>query len=238
VLDEAPNGVIYISLGSNVKSSGLSDNVRKIFLETFSELPYTILWNFENEHLPGKPDNVIISKWFPQQDIFRHPNIKLFISRGGLQSVDKAVHNYIPIIGIPFGADQQSNVKRIINQGIGLEISLSTLEKSSLKKAILEVISNPKCRSRVKELAELSKDQPMTGLDRAVWWTEYVIRHKGAKHLRSPALDIPEYQYYLVDVIGFILVVILVAGYVFINVVKLVLRFIKYFLPKSKVKMQ
>lgn len=48
----------------------------------------------------------------------------------------------------------------------------------------------------------------MTGLETAVWWTEYVMRHKGAKQLRNPAADIPIYQYYLLDVIGFIFLIL------------------------------
>lgn len=46
----------------------------------------------------------------------------------------------------------------------------------------------------------------MSGLEKAVWWTEYVIRHEGANHLRNPALNMPWYQYFLVDVIGFTLI--------------------------------
>ncbi|KAF2891645.1 hypothetical protein ILUMI_14528, partial [Ignelater luminosus] len=72
-----------------------------------------------------------------------HPNIELFISHGGLQSMDEAMYNHIPIVGIPFAADQESNVRRMVSKGLGLELSLSTLDKSSLKKAILEVIDNP-----------------------------------------------------------------------------------------------
>jgi glucuronosyltransferase len=34
-----------------------------------------------------------------------------------------------------------------------------------------------------------------------VYWTEYVIRHKGAPHLRSAVLDLAWYQYFLLDVI-------------------------------------
>lgn len=44
----------------------------------------------------------------------------------------------------------------------------------------------------------------MTGLERAVWWIEYVIRHKGAHHLKNPALSMPWYQYYLLDIICFV----------------------------------
>jgi len=35
-----------------------------------------------------------------------------------------------------------------------------------------------------------------------VYWTEYVIRHKGAPHLRSAVLDLDWYQYFLLDVIA------------------------------------
>lgn len=68
-LDKASNGFIYFSLGSNVKSRFLPEDVRKVILETFAELPYLVLWKFEIDLL-GRPDNVIISRWFPQQDIF------------------------------------------------------------------------------------------------------------------------------------------------------------------------
>ncbi|KAF2900030.1 hypothetical protein ILUMI_06155 [Ignelater luminosus] len=237
-LDKAKDGFIYFSLGSNIKSERLSEATRTILLETFSELPYLVLWKFEEENLPGKPDNVIISKWFPQQDIFRHPNIKLFITQGGLQSCEEAIYNHIPMVGIPFIGDQKSNVQKLVNKGMALLVSHETMDKAILKAAILEVLNNPLYRNRVKELAELAQDQPMTGLERAIWWTEYVLRHKGAEHLRSPALDIPSYQYFLLDVIGFCLLVVLIFSYVLYKLVKLVFKIIRYFVPKSKIKVQ
>ena len=44
----------------------------------------------------------------------------------------------------------------------------------------------------------------MSALDTAIFWTEYVIRHKGAPHLRPAILDLAWYQYLLLDVIAFI----------------------------------
>jgi glucuronosyltransferase len=35
-----------------------------------------------------------------------------------------------------------------------------------------------------------------------VYWTEYIIRHKGAPYLRSAVLDLAWYQYFLLDVIA------------------------------------
>lgn len=38
-------------------------------METFKQLPHTILWKYEADTLPGLPKNVIIRKAFPQNDI-------------------------------------------------------------------------------------------------------------------------------------------------------------------------
>jgi hypothetical protein len=44
-------------------------------------------------------------------------------------------------------------------------------------------------------------------MDTAIYWVEYVIRHKGAPHLRVAGLDLPWYQYHLLDVIAFIVLI-------------------------------
>lgn len=41
-------------------------------MDVFAKLPYKILWKAEAE-LPGKPDNVLVSKWFPQQSVLGIP---------------------------------------------------------------------------------------------------------------------------------------------------------------------
>lgn len=67
-MDDAKNGVIYFSLGSNVKSKNLPDYVRKALLRTLGKLNQTVIWKFE-ENLPDAPKNVHIVQWAPQQSI-------------------------------------------------------------------------------------------------------------------------------------------------------------------------
>jgi glucuronosyltransferase len=57
------------------------------------------------------------------------------------------------------------------------------------------------CRQNAQRLSRIFLDQPLTPLEQAVYWKEYVIRHKGAPHLRSAVLDLAWYQYFLLDVI-------------------------------------
>lgn len=52
------------------------------------------------------------------------------------------------------------------------------------------------------KLRDIFLDRPMPPLEMGVYWIEYVLRHKGAAHLRSPALDLPLPQYLLLDVVA------------------------------------
>lgn len=45
----------------------------------------------------------------------------------------------------------------------------------------------------------------MSPAQSVVYWTEYVVRHKGASHMKYRGLDLEWYQYYLLDVIAVIL---------------------------------
>lgn len=50
-------------------------------------------------------------------------------------------------------------------------------------------------------MSAIFRDKPRTPPELAADWIEYVIRHDGAQHLRSAALDLNVFQYLLLDVI-------------------------------------
>lgn len=74
----------------------------------------------------------------------------------------------------------------------------------------------------------------MSPADTVVYWTEYVIRHKGAPHLRSQAFNLTWYQYYLLDVIGVVLLTVLTALYVIYKASKCIYQCV--FKSSSKLK--
>lgn len=71
------------------------------------------------------------------------------------------------------------------------------------------------------------KDRPMSPLDTAVYWTEYVIRHKGnTGHLKTAAVDMPWHQYLLLDVIVFLIFIVLSVLGIIYYATKSTLRFL------------
>lgn len=60
--------------------------------------------------------------------------------------------------------------------------------------------------NNAKIASKIFNDKPMSPAQSVVYWTEYVLRHKGAPHLKSEALNLTWYQYYLLDVISLLLI--------------------------------
>lgn len=58
-------------------------------------------------------------------------------------------------------------------------------------------------------LSNIMKDVPISPSESVVYWTNYVLRHNGALHLRTVGADMPLFQHLLLDVIGFIAAVIM-----------------------------
>lgn len=143
-MESASEGVIFFSLGSNAKSNLLPKEKLNILLTSFSKLKLKVIFKWESDNLPGKPDNVLIAKWLPQNDILAHPKTKMFISHCGLGGVVESKYHAVPLICIPLFADQMSNSAQVNKEERGVTLSLNTLTEEDFSRAIRDVLENPK----------------------------------------------------------------------------------------------
>lgn len=99
---------------------------------------------WESDELTGKPDNVFIGKWLPQDGILAHENVKLFISHCGLGSVAEAKYHGVPVVAMPIGIDQIMNADKIVIEGWAEKVDFSTLNEDDLMAAIQKVLQDEK----------------------------------------------------------------------------------------------
>lgn len=78
-------------------------------------------------------------------------------------------------------------------------------------------------------------DQPIKPLDNAVWWIEYVIRHGGAQHLRSPGVDQSWFKLLCLDIISLLISLILTVIYIVYKIVILAKNYLDVKRRKIKV---
>lgn len=70
-------------------------------------------------------------------------------------------------------------------------------------------------------------DESMSGLERAVWWIEYVIRNKGATHFRNRVVDMSWYEFLSLDVYAFIIFISLAVCYIAYRILRCVIFLIR-----------
>lgn len=120
------------------------------------------------------------------------------------------------MVVIPLFGDQPSNAKEIEGKMYGISINHhKTVTGEEFEKVVNEVLANKKYLTNVKLFSELYQDRPITAKKNAVFWMEYVIRHKGARHLQSPAVHMNFLQLHNFDVIGVVILLIFLLDVVF-----------------------
>ncbi|KAH1028367.1 hypothetical protein HUJ05_001726 [Dendroctonus ponderosae] len=234
-INNSEHGVIYFSLGSMIKGHTFPEEQRKAFIRAFAKLPQRILWKWENETMLDKPDNVMISKWMPQFDILSHSNVKVFISHGGMLGTIEAIFNGKPIIIIPHFGDQAHNARNLERKEVGIFLDMHDATEGAISAALQKAL-NSKILEKVKSVSEQFRDRPMSPMDSAIYWVEYVAKHRETLHMRSEAIDVPFYQYYLIDVATFLFGIIASFLFTLYKIAKLILRVITRFSKNAKQK--
>eukprot|EP00095_Tigriopus_kingsejongensis_P003054 maker-scaffold101_size371023-snap-gene-0.22 protein:Tk03054 transcript:maker-scaffold101_size371023-snap-gene-0.22-mRNA-1 annotation:"unknown" len=208
-IDQAEHGVIYVSFGSVLSGSKMPPHVLERFIGAFSRLKQRIIFKWETEQMVGKPENVLLQKWCPQQDILAHPNVKLFITHGGLLSTEEAIYHGTPLLYIPGYADQPATAHHGVSRGYALQLQWLTFTDSTLEATIVEMLTNPSYTETIQHYGELFRDNPISNLEKAVFHTEYIMRHRGAPHLKPVHDHLSVMEYHSVDVVAFLLTLLL-----------------------------
>lgn len=215
------HGVILFSLGTNINSADFAWEKLSPILHVFSTLKQKVIWKWDGDEIPSnKPENVLMEKWVPQDDLLAHPNIRLFISHCGLGSVTEAIFHGVPILGIPFIYDQHINAIKIAEEGWALHLPYDNITVDSFSTAVKEMLSNRQYALKVKQLSAVYRDRPQTALETAIYWTEYVIRHRGAPHMQIPLVHMNFIQQNSLDVIAFFGLVIFLGYKIFTNLLR------------------
>ncbi|XP_055848144.1 UDP-glycosyltransferase UGT5-like [Episyrphus balteatus] len=237
-LDNSPQGVIYFSLGSNACGLHVKETTIKMIFEVLSSLKYNVIWKLDEIQHPGNASNILFKTWLPQDDILPHKNVKLFITHAGKGGVTEAEYHQVPMVALPIMDDQHGNAKIMSEKGHGFVLDHETMTKEMFQNAVNEVMENDKYRKAVEKFSKLYKDRPLTAQQTAVYWIEYVIRHKGAPHMQSPLKDLNVLQEHSIDVILFLMGILYLTWKLGKMIIKLMIKFVRNYVFRRNTKLE
>ncbi|XP_024521946.1 UDP-glycosyltransferase 85A1 isoform X3 [Selaginella moellendorffii] len=167
--------VLYISFGSIAVLSveqfeelaGALEASKKPFLWVIR--PELVVGGHSNESYNGfcertKNQGFIVS-WAPQLRVLAHPSMGAFLTHCGWNSVQESIANGIPMLGWPYGGEQNTNCKFIVEDWkIGVRFSKTVvqglIERGEIEAGIRKVMDSEegkKMKERVENLKILAR---------------------------------------------------------------------------------
>ncbi|XP_072243575.1 UDP-glucuronosyltransferase 2A2-like [Leuresthes tenuis] len=215
-------GIVVFSLGSMIRN--LTTEKANMIASALAQIPQKVLWRYRGNKPETLGLNTRIYDWIPQNDLLGHPKTKAFITHGGTNGIYEAIYHGVPMVGIPMFADQPDNMVHMKAKGAALIVNLNFMTAEDLRDAVNTVISDKSYKENAMQLSRIHHDRPMNPRDEAVFWIEYTMRNKGAKHLRVQAHELTWYQYHSLDVLIFILSIVLFLTLILLKAVSLCFR--------------
>ncbi|CAJ1069307.1 UDP-glucuronosyltransferase 2A1-like [Xyrichtys novacula] len=208
-------GIVVFTLGSFIKN--ITTERGNMIASALAQIPQKILWRYSGEKPATLGANTRIYDWIPQNDLLGHPKTRAFITHGGTNGIYEAIYHGVPMLGLPMFADQPDNLVHVEAKGAARVLNMNFMTTEDLRDAVNAVINEKSYKESAMQLSRIHHDRPISPLDEAVFWIEYTIRNKGAKHLRVQAHELTWYQYHSLDVAVFFLFIVLFIMYLFIK---------------------
>ncbi|KAM8865081.1 UDP-glucuronosyltransferase 2B17-like [Synchiropus picturatus] len=222
VQSSGEHGVIVMSLGTLVAE--LPEDITENIAAAFATLPQKVIWRHKGKRPSTLGNNTLVVDWLPQNDILGHPKTKVFVAHGGTNGIQEAIYHGVPLLGLPLMFDQHDNFFKMKAKGVAKVLDIATVNKGNFLEALKEVLHQPSYREKMTKLSRIQKDQPLKPMERAMFWIEFVMRHKGASHLRTESYKMGTIQYYMIDVAAFLLGILVTLLYTSIVMVRCLLR--------------
>ncbi|MFC0522258.1 macrolide family glycosyltransferase [Pontibacillus salicampi] len=153
------SNVIFISLGtvlSNVEEffnkciDAFKDFDGKIVMATGARADY--------DKLQEIPEHFLIYPYVPQLEVL--PYADIFITHGGMNSVNEAIQHNVPMLIIPHDKDQPMVAQRLMELGAAQSLQPSTLTPALLQQGVKEVLDNSEYTQGIARIKESFQQSP------------------------------------------------------------------------------
>uniref|UniRef100_A0A0N5BUV5 glucuronosyltransferase n=1 Tax=Strongyloides papillosus TaxID=174720 RepID=A0A0N5BUV5_STREA len=211
---------ILISFGTYVKSIYMPEDMKNGLLEVIKKMKdITFIWKYEEpEDGTGKDiENLVLSKWVPQNDLLNDERLSLFITHGGMGSITELSFRGVPAVIIPILGDQYRNAKLVERQNYGIIMDKLDLTNSSiLMRNIKTLLNDETYKNNAKVVSKRLNKRPIGSKRLLIEHIEFAAEFGRLDMLDLASRNMGMIEYYNLDIIipvitGFFLFVLLLS---------------------------
>lgn len=180
---------IYATLGT---VANYATDVFTAILEGLRDEPANLILTVGRDRDPAEfgeqPANVRVERYIPQDLLL--PHCDLVVTHGGSGTMLDALSHGIPMVMIPYAADQPLNARLCAQEGVARVVWLADHTgpgqlAQAIKEAARDVLGNPRYRIEAQRLRKEIDDLP--GLEHAVALLERLIAERAPILAEAPA---------------------------------------------------
>ncbi|MGW1888466.1 macrolide family glycosyltransferase [Streptomyces sp. NPDC001970] len=142
--------VLYASLGT-VFNAG--PRLLRSFATALAPLSGTVIVSTgqtDPAALGPLPANVLARRFVPQPEVLARA--ALFVTHGGMNSVNEAIYAGVPMLVVPQGADQPLVARRVVGLGAGLSIAAQDVTEGSVRALARRLLDDSRFRAAAARL--------------------------------------------------------------------------------------
>jgi MGT family glycosyltransferase len=141
---------VYFTMGSTGYARFFQEAV-----ETFADTKYQcIMTTGGMTDIKNPPSNFFIADYAPGSKIMLRSNV--VVCHGGNGTIYQAISHGVPIIGIPTMHDQEINMQRVVDLGVGIQLNELAYEPSHLTEAVKRILTEEGYREKVQRLKNIA----------------------------------------------------------------------------------
>ncbi|MGS2617679.1 macrolide family glycosyltransferase [Micromonospora sp. LZ34] len=185
-VDQLRDPVLYASLGTVFKAE---PRLLRGFADALAPLAGTVIVSTgqtDPAALGPLPANVIAKRSVPQPEVLARA--ALFITHGGVNSVNEALYAGVPMLVVPQGADQRLVASRLVELDAGLSIRTEDVDVEAVRALAQRLLDEPRFRAAANTLQVAQREAG--GYSRAADELERYVRQTGPVTQPSSA-DLP-----------------------------------------------
>jgi UDP:flavonoid glycosyltransferase YjiC (YdhE family) len=143
--------LVYVTFGSEVPRTPRFPGLYRDVLQQLADLPVRVLLTIgtlrEPHELGPVPANAHVEQWIDQADVM--PHASAVVCHGGFGTVRATLTAGLPLVTLPFFADQPVNAQRAAELGAGVALGSA----DGLAASVRRVLSEPGFRAAAERVA-------------------------------------------------------------------------------------
>jgi len=199
-VSKSKRGVAIAVFGSQCEffPPAITKQLCDAFTEATKRFGLSVIWKLNTKEFCCN-DNILISKWLPQNDLLADSRVKLFVSHGGFNSIIESVYHAKPLIVLPIALDQPSNAAAAESKGYAIRMNFVDFSSEKLVSNIGKLLTDPTYKRNAQLASAILRDRRDTPAERVSAMIDHVLKY-GDRHLRTGAFELSTLQFLMFDI--------------------------------------